>query len=186
LTSASSATPQSVQLATSLFSKPLSLTAETATGTSVFGTSTFFPFSTNISNPNVFSAFSVLGYGPPRIFPVETKAFVVPSRTSVSTNNVTTTVDFTVAVSSNFNSYSKRIARGSNTPIVRIEVPVGQQGTLGPAISTFDNLDIGHVGIYAGYDLWQGSLDVGDLATGPLTVAILDAKGDEIDIGIFS
>jgi hypothetical protein len=99
---------------------------------------------------------------------------------------VTTTVDFTVAVSSNFNSYSKRVARESNTPIVKIEVPVGQQGTLGPAIATFDNLDISHVGVYATYDLWQGSLDVGDLATGPLTVAILDEKGDEIDIGLFS
>jgi len=29
-------------------------------------------------------------------------------------------------------------------------------------------------------------LDVGDLATGPLTVAILDERGDEIDIGLFS
>jgi hypothetical protein len=186
LTSATSATPQFIQLASSLFSKPQSLTPEAATGTSVFGTSTFFPFSTNISNPNVFSAFSVLGYGPPRIFPVESRAFVVPSLTSVSANNVTTTVDFTVAVSSNFNSYSKRIARGSNAPIVKIEVPVGQQGTLGPAIATYDNLDISHVEIYAEYDLWQGSLDVGELATGPLTVAILDEKGDEIDIGLFS
>jgi len=186
LTSASSATPQSIQLVTSLFSKPLSLTPEAAAGTSVFGTSTFFPFSTNISDPNLFSAFSILGYGPPRIFLVETKAFVVPSQTSVSSNNVTTTVDFTVAISSNFNSYSKWIAGGSNTPIVKIEVPVGQQGTLGPAISTFENLEISHVGVYAAYDLWQGSLDVGDLATGPLTVAILDEKGDEIDIGIFS
>jgi hypothetical protein len=186
LASASSATPQSIQLATSLFSKPLSLTPEATTGTSVFGTTTFFPFSTNISNPSSFNAFSVLGYGPPRIFPVESKAFVVPSQTSVPSNNVTTTVDFTVAVSSNFNSYSKRVARESNTPIVKIEVPVGQQETLGPAIATFDNLDISHVGVYAMYDLWQGSLDVGDLATGPLTVAILDEKGDEIDIGLFS
>jgi len=47
-------------------------------------------------------------------------------------------------------------------------------------------LDVSHVGIYAGYDLWQGSLNVGDLATGPLTIAILDEKGDEIDIGLFS
>jgi len=57
---------------------------------------------------------------------------------------------------------------------------------LGPAIATFNNLDVSHVGIYAGYDLWQGSLNVGDLATGPLTIAILDEKGDEIDIGLFS
>jgi hypothetical protein len=42
------------------------------------------------------------------------------------------------------------------------------------------------VGQNAGYDLWQGNLNVGNLATGPLTVAILGEQGDEIDIGFFS
>lgn len=46
-------------------------------------------------------------------------------------------------------------------------------GTLGPAISTFDDVAVTSVGTKAGYDLWSGSLDFGVLATGNVTVEVV-------------
>jgi hypothetical protein len=68
---------------------------------------------------------------------------------------------------------------------VNVQVPVPQQGTLGPAIKTFNNVVVSSVGRKAGYELWGGSVDVGSLATGALSVVVLDAEGKEVDIGFF-
>jgi hypothetical protein len=56
---------------------------------------------------------------------------------------------------------------------------------LGPAIKTFNNAVVNNAGMKAGYDLWAGSVDVGALATGVLSVAILDGEGKEVDVGFF-
>jgi hypothetical protein len=103
---------------------------------------------------------------------VQTSAFVVPSFTSVSSTS-TTILNFTVAI------------RSRGAPAVKVQVPVGQQGTLGPAIETFNNVAVNNAGRKAGYDLWAGSVDVGALATGAPSVAILDGEGKEADVGFF-
>jgi hypothetical protein len=64
-------------------------------------------------------------------------------------------------------------------------VPVGQKGTLGPAIKTFSGVSVSSVGSEAGYELWAGRVDVGALATGLLSVAVLDGEGVEIDVAFF-
>lgn len=111
---------------------------------------------------------------------MQTAAFVVSSLTS-KTSATITTLNFTVAT----RSASSRLGKRSAAPIVEVKVPVGQQGTLGPAIKTFSGVAVSNVGSKAGYELWAGSVDVGALATGPLSVAVLDGEGVEIDVAFF-
>jgi hypothetical protein len=94
--------------------------------------------------------------------------------TSVLTDS-TTKIAFTVAV----------IGSDSPAPIVEIKAPVGQLGTLGPAIQTSSNVAVSQAGKKAGYQLWSGAVDLGTVATGPIQVAILGSKGQEIDIAFF-
>jgi hypothetical protein len=156
------------------FSLPIPLTPESAQGTSIFGTTTFYPFTTQIPDPSLFTHFSISNHGALTTFPVQTSAFVVPSLTSrTTTSSSSTALNFTVAT---------RFTKG---PTVNVQVPVPQQGTLGPAIKTFDNVAVDSVGRKAGYVLWAGSVDVGSLAAGALSVAILDAEGKEVDVGFF-
>ena len=68
---------------------------------------------------------------------------------------------------------------------MKVQVPVPQQGTLGPAIKTFEDVTVRNVGKKAGYGLWGGSLEVGALATGALSVVVLDEDGREVDIAFF-
>ena len=68
---------------------------------------------------------------------------------------------------------------------MKVQVPVPQQGTLGPAIKTFGHVAVSNVGRKAGYQLWDGSVDVGALATGALSVVVLDEDGREVDIAFF-
>jgi hypothetical protein len=70
-------------------------------------------------------------------------------------------------------------------PIIKAQVPVGQRGTLGPAIKTFSGVSVSNMGSKAGYGLWGGRVDVGALATGLLSVAVLDGEGVEIDVAFF-
>jgi hypothetical protein len=48
-------------------------------------------------------------------------------------------------------------------------------GTLGPAILSFDNVALTSVGEKAGYELWSGSVDFGVLATGNVTVEVVNS-----------
>lgn len=150
----------------------------------MFGTTTFFPFSTSVSQPELLHEFTVFGHGTPKTFAVEPRAFVVPSLTLVSTTS-TTTINFTIAASHAWNYSSSRLLKRTNGPVTTVEAPVGQAGTLGPAIARFDNVDLSNLGHEAGYELWGASVEVGDAVTGPLTVAILDEKGDEVDVAFF-
>lgn len=172
LTSSVSA-PSSIQLAIAN-SKPATLSSEVTKGTNVFGTTTFFPFSLPVSNPAEFHTFAVKSSVSNSIFPVQPNAFVVPSLTTATTTS-TTVISFTVAV----------LGSSTTTPLVEIEAPVGQLGTLGPAIQKSSNVTVTQVGQKAGYQLWSGSLDLGTAATGPVQVAILGSKGQEMDIAFF-
>jgi hypothetical protein len=172
LTPTLSSPPSAPAFLTIASTTPIPLTPEPAQGQSIFGTTAFYPFATKVIDAGSFAHFSVTGHGSHITFPVQTSAFVVPSLTSVSSTS-TTILNFTVATRS-------RVA-----PTVQVQVPVGQQGTLGPAIKTFDNVAVNNAGKKAGYELWAGSVDVGALATGALSVAILDGEGKETDIGFF-
>jgi hypothetical protein len=166
---------------TTTFSPPIPLTAESAQGTSVFGITTFYPFTTKISDPDSFTHFTILSQGTHLTFPVQTSAFVVPSLTTVS-STTTTALNFTIATKS---SGGWRLGRRSTTPTVKVQVPVGQQGTLGPAIKMFDSVAVTTAGNKAGYELWAGAVDVGALRTGALSVTILDEEGKDVDVAFF-
>ena len=172
MTPTPSSPPSAPAFLTIASATPIPLTPETAQGQSIFGTTAFYPFATKVINAGSFTHFSVTSHGSHTTFPVQTSAFVVPSLTSVSSTS-TTILNFTVAT------------RSRGAPTVKVQVPVGQQGTLGPAIKTFNNAVVNNAGMKAGYDLWAGSVDVGALATGVLSVAILDGEGKEVDVGFF-
>lgn len=103
---------------------------------------------------------------------MQTSAFVVPSLTS-RFSTTTTSLNFTTA------------SQSREAPNVKIQAPVGQQGTLGPAIKTFGDVAVSSAGKKAGYELWDGSVYVGSLATGALSIAVLDERGNEIDVAFF-
>lgn len=156
---------------------PVSLKPEATSGNSIFGITTFFPFNFNLADPGSFRSFTVQGHGPSKTFATQSSAFIVPSLTT-KISPATTIVNLTIAVSSSSNPY----AEGSDSPIVNLQAPVAQMGTLGPAISKFSNIAISNIGSRAGYTLWSGSVDVGTGLTGPVSIALLDNNGDEIDL----
>jgi hypothetical protein len=159
---------------------PVLFTPESDTGYSVFGITTFFPFSITISKPLAFNTFTISGYGPPEDYRVQTSAFVVPSLSSASSTNTTTIIKFTVATFLAA-SYPRNLFSRTAAPKVRVQVPVSQMGTLSPKITTFDDVLVVKRGTKTRYDLWVGSVDVGTPATGPLSIAVLDHSGKEID-----
>lgn len=67
---------------------------------------------------------------------------------------------------------------------MRVQAPVGQQGTLGPKIETFESVAVTNVGTKGGYVLWGGSVDVG-VVTGAVSLTVLDAEGSEVDVAFF-
>ena len=67
---------------------------------------------------------------------------------------------------------------------MKVQAPVPQQGTLGPAIKTFDSVAVNNLGRKKGYALWGGSVDVG-VVTGAVSVVVLNEGGKEVDIGFF-
>ncbi|KAE9370808.1 heme peroxidase [Stipitochalara longipes BDJ] len=168
LTPTSSSPPTGPLFLSTGSTAPVPLTPESAQGTSVFGSTTFYPFTTPIPHPETFTHFSI----GPHTFAVQTTTFIVPSLTSLTTTS-STSLNFTIATNA------------PRSPTVNVQVPVGQQGTLGPAIKTFANVAVKSVGKKAGYELWGGSVDVGALATGALSVVVLDGEGREVDIGFF-
>jgi len=73
---------------------------------------------------------------------------------------------------------------GGKAPKVKIQAPVGQSGTLGPAIATFDDVSVTNAGQKAGYGIWQGSVTVEDWTLGPISVSAVDGEGKEIDVAM--
>ena len=183
LTSEISEAPRSLTLTTSLDKQGLALNPESETGSSIFGSTTFSPFSTKISNPEAFTSFTISGQGvSSKTFPVQSDAFVVPSLTTVTAiDNTTATVSFSVATRQVSGAYVMR-RDGGKAPNVKVQAPVAQDGTLGPAIQTFDNVAFTSAGQKAGYDVWEGSVTVDDWTLGPISVSVLDERGVEVDV----
>ncbi|KUJ14226.1 heme peroxidase [Mollisia scopiformis] len=180
LSSVAANAPTSLSISTSE-SQSVPLTAESTLGTNVFGVTTFFPFNVSITGPNSFESFKIQCPGREKTFSVKSSAFVVPSLSS-STSEATTVTNFTVAVSSSAPSYIKRSSKRDSTPGITVQAPVGQMGTLGPAILTFSDVTVTNIGSKAGYELWFGSVNVGTNVTGAVSIAALDSDGNELDI----
>ena len=47
-------------------------------------------------------------------------------------------------------------------------------GTYNPVILSFDDVAVANVGTKVGYELWSGSVDFGVLATGNVTVEVVN------------
>ncbi|KAN0106079.1 peroxidase [Hyaloscypha variabilis] len=167
LTPTSSAPPSTPLFLNIPLSLPVPLTPESTPGTSVFGSTTFYPFSIPISNPETLTSFHVAS----QTFSVQTSTFIVPSLTTLTTTS-SSVLNFTIATTSLL------------APSVKVQAPVPQQGTLGPAIKTFDSVAVNNVGRKKGYALWGGSVDVG-VVTGAVSVVVLNEGGKEVDIGFF-
>lgn len=71
---------------------------------------------------------------------------------------------------------------GGKTPSVKLQAPVEQAGTLGPAIKTLDDVAVTNVGQKAGYDVWEGSVTFEDWTLGPISVSIVGGNGEEVDV----
>ena len=170
-TTAPAASPLILTTSTSL--KPTVLTAQTSSGYNIFGTTLFFPFSTKISDPSFFHYFTVLGESiPMSTFEVQSNSFVVPSLTSITYSKASTAVNFTVAIT-NGGGY---LRRRTSAPSVKVSAPLPQMGTLGPAISSLEDVAVASAGSKAGYALWQGSAEFGAMATGAVSVEIMSGS----------
>jgi hypothetical protein len=116
------------------------------------------------------------------MFKVQTKAFVVPSLVQFTSDNTTTKLDVVIGILKD--SQKKRYIgkRKDQPPSVRIQAPVEQQGTLGPAIQSFDEIPLNIMEARKRYSLWSGKVDIGSVVTGAVSVAVLDENGEEIDV----
>ena len=156
------------------------LTSEAETGTSVFGanikstaseygTTTYFPFI--ITGRQTAGAKSFIISWPGRktsTFPIQDDVFVVPSATEISG----TVINATVAARSGINGEAYSI---------QIAAPTAQMGTLGPKVIRA-TLNMRRLpGMNDGYALWQGSVDLGKVPTGLVSVSIT-REGATIDM----
>lgn len=153
---ASDGSPESVTL------KP-----EDEEGSSVYGRTRYYSFSVPVHQDPSYTALEISRDGAaPTSFPLQNSIFVVPSMTTVQGSEV----GFTVA------------ARVTGQPAPRVDViisaPVRQQGTLAPKM-TSHNADARPGAAVPGYQLWEGSVDLGDaLVTGAVSVsAELELEG---------
>ncbi len=119
-------------------------------------------------------SFSVSGAGlKTQSFPIQASVFVVPSRTQISG----TLAGVTVAAAPGVNLASYRI---------QVAAPVGQPGTLGPKVIASPSLPVVRLpGLTDGYQLWQGSVDLGPAAatiTGLVSIKVLNDKAAVVDL----
>jgi hypothetical protein len=151
------------------------LIAETQTGSSVFGrsgsvygTTSYFPFS--LSGPSIRNSTSFSITAPSiskQSFPITSQIFVVPSLTTISGSTLNTTV--AVPASSSCDDLA-----------VRIAAPFTQPRTLAPKIGDME-IDLGVLsGQKDGYTFCHGVRELGNVPTGMVTIK-LSAGGHVID-----
>ncbi|RDW64135.1 peroxidase-5 [Coleophoma crateriformis] len=137
------------------------LKPEQSTGTSVFGTSAFFPFSIQI--PSSTTTFNIAG----QTFAIHTNSFVIPSLSGISTDGKS--ANFTMAVKKEY-----------RLPTMKISAPLPQMGTLSPAVATYDivTLTKSALNLKDGYAAYSGSVQFGDAVTGSVFAEVL--SGDSV------
>lgn len=144
-------------------SESITLDLEREEGSSVYGNTSYYSFSSPVGQDKAYTALEIRqeGSSTPTSFPLQSDIFVVPSKTSVEGSKVT----FTVAT---------RTAGepSSSPPEVTISAPVRQQGTLAPKVIRYKT-DVQPTTTITspGYQFWEGSVDLDAVATGAVAVA---------------
>ncbi|KAH8812564.1 heme peroxidase [Xylogone sp. PMI_703] len=149
--------------------KSVTLTPSTETGTSVFGNMSFYTFNIPIQEPKSFNSFTISGSGiESQKFTTQANTIIVPSMTYSSQNASTKVVNVGAAA-------LKSAKRNNVSPLeVIVAAPVPQQGTLAPKIHKW-TVSMEKSGSTGEYDLSKGTVDIGALTTGAVTVDILVA-----------
>lgn len=144
-----------------LASKTLQISPVLATGFSIFGNTTFFPFSIS-GKDTLTSSFTVSGPSiPAKTFQLPTQAAVIPSLTSLTGSSLNATVAILQGKCSDYS--------------VEVAAPVKQLLTLAPRITaatlTLRSLGLsGWSGVQGG--LCGGAVDLGDVPTGLVSVKV--------------
>lgn len=95
LTTKGAPSPKEVKIAiSSMPSKVCPLSPESEQGSSIYGISTWFPFRIPISSPSTFNSFTISSPGfLDSMFPAQMRAFIVPSLSTLSGTNTSSTSD---------------------------------------------------------------------------------------------
>ena len=143
------------------------------TGTSVFGTTSFYPFSVVTQKPQSFDGFSVeadrIGW---HAFEAKADLFVIPSLISVPAST-STFVNVTVAARSDM-GHNRRDPEEHFTG-ANVSAPVPQQGTLAPKVQSW-TIPVSRSRSLGNYELSNGSLDLGILSTRAVMIDVVDGK----------
>lgn len=126
----------------------------------MYGHTTYYSFSVPVGQDTSYTALEVSQSGAsPTSFPLQNDVFVLPSRTTVEGSNV----NFTVA--------TRNTGQPPSPVDIIVSVPVRQQGTLSPKV-TSHNAEAKPGSVALGYQLWEGSVDLGaGLVTGAVSVS---------------
>jgi hypothetical protein len=177
LTSAGETAPSYLTLKAGSSNQQLISEAETGTSVfganikstaSVYGKTTYFPFIITGRQTAGAKSFTISWPGrKAATFPIQDDVFVVPSATEISG----TVINATVAVRSGING---------GTYSIQIAAPTAQMGTLGPKVIRATLNMVTLPGLKEGYALWQGSVDLGKVPTGLVSISVM-REGATID-----
>lgn len=143
-------------------SESVPLEAERDEGTSVYGYTRYYSFSLPVHQDKAYTALEVERDAASQAsFQLQNDVFVVPSRTAVEGSKA----GFTVAARTAADGGSS-----SGTVDVGISAPARQQGTLAPKV-TVHGADAKQGAAVPGYQLWEGSVDLGAPVTGAVAVS---------------
>lgn len=124
----------------------------------MYGNTSYYSFSVPVHQDTSYTSLEIsLDGAAPASFPLQNSVFVVPSMTAVQGSQVA----FTVAI------------RTTDSPVdINISAPARQQGTLAPKVTSHD-ADAKPGAVVPGYQLWQGSVDLGGalVVTGAVSVS---------------
>ncbi|RFU30513.1 hypothetical protein B7463_g5832, partial [Scytalidium lignicola] len=166
--------PTSLSLSYSKSAKSVILKPSAETGTSVFGTLSFYSFAVALQDPESFDTFTISGSDiESHTFKTQAKMFIVPSLTFTTSTTSSTTINVAVA--------ALKSTRGFNEPSIYVVVsaPVPQQGTLAPKIQNW-KVTMTNSKSVGKYNISKGSVNLETIVTGAVTVDIA-AGGQLLD-----
>lgn len=139
------------------------LDSEAEAGSSIYGTTTYYPFQLFLDPDITYTTLSISGSGfDTQVFPIQSTLFVVPGMTVITGSLLNITV-------------ASKLGHFSSSDGVGVVAPVGQEGTLGPKIMrqvVEVDLVTDNTGGPNGYQLWQGWIDLGVPVTGAVSVNV--------------
>lgn len=150
-------------------SESVMLEPEQEEGSSAYGQTKYYSFSVPVQQGTSYTSLEIRrDEATPTSFPLQNSIFVLPGRTAVEGPKL----NYTVAASTTGGQPSSPVE-------ITISAPVRQQGTLAPKITTHQ-ADARPGAVVAGYQLWEGSVDLGDA---PVTGAVSVSAAAEVDGG---